>query len=216
VSFKNSYEHFIANIDRANTNDENEEYFKKIINKFFEDNVYSECGYEINTKGDIDSVIKYNGDILALFEIKRPKNINEMVHENDLDRKALHELIFYFLQLTRNTAEQKVKRILSEIRRLVISNGYRWYIFDAHDIEKLCDGYLEIQYYKYENNQLSYGKNRQKFYDAISHHLSDVNVNDKLDYVFFDITSADASDVYKILSKEYLLKEKPSHPHTIL
>ena len=74
-----------------------------------------------------------------LFELKHQKNKGEMVRPDDLNRKALHELLLYYFQ--ERTSEQQ----LPELRQLVITTGYDWYIIDAHEFHRVFWKYTALR-----------------------------------------------------------------------
>lgn len=203
---------YVEKVNNAIKQNEFEEHLKNITNQFLKSSLYYKDDYEINTEGRIDSVIKVNGKTQILIENKKPSNKNEMATDTDINVKALHELLFYYMKLTRDTNENKLKRITDvEIRRVIITDTIRWVIIDANNVEKLVDGYLEKLFYKYQNNQLIYSNNVDKFYEDTKTYLSTINVNEHLKYVYFEInnymTAKKISYLYKILYKNYLLKE---------
>ena len=205
---------FIAELNKANDKNESEENIKNIINGFLKRAIYPSPEYTINTKNNIDSAISCDDKLLVMIEAKKPSNKTEMITTNDLNKKAFHELILYYLTETRRVDGQNVKRNRdSRIKRLIVTNGYEWFIFDANDIERLCDGYLENLYYEYKNNKLIYSKDNGKFYKDISDHLKDEK-HSNIDFVYFNITDEAKStsgmrELYKVLSAPYLLKETP-------
>lgn len=203
---------YIAQTSKAILEGESEEHLKNITNSFLRDTFYGGSSYEINTDKRIDSAIKENGEIRVLIENKNPKNKSEMVSEDHINVKALHEVIFYYLTVTRNTNEAKVKRKLDvEIRRIIITDTKTWAIIDANEIEKLVDGYLEKHFFKYINKQLIYSNNTDKFYSDTKQYLDSLGIENNLPYVYFDISefasAKNAVYLYKILSKNYLLKD---------
>ncbi|MBS4996104.1 MAG: Eco57I restriction-modification methylase domain-containing protein [Roseburia sp.] len=211
-SFLVNTRRYVEKVNNAIKQNEFEEHLKNITNQFLKSSLYYKDDYEINTEGRIDSVIKVNGKTQILIENKKPSNKNEMATDTDINVKALHELLFYYMKLTRDTNENKVKRITDiEIRRVIITDTIRWVIIDANNVEKLVDGYLEKLFYKYQNNQLIYSNNADKFYEDTKTYLSTINVNEHLKYVYFEInnymTVKKISYLYKILYKNYLLKE---------
>lgn len=132
----------------------------------------------------IDSTIKVDGKVQAIIETKKPTNKSEMVTENKINVKALHEILFYYMVETRDVTGSKVKRLPNtEIRRCIITNTQTWVIIDANEIEKVVDGYLEKLFYKYQNHQLIYSNNTDKFYEDTKQYLETIGVNDRL--VFF-------------------------------
>ena len=203
---------YIERIKKAETDGDSEETIKSIINLFLRDNFYAESQFEITAKNSIDSAIAYDDKLLALIETKRSSNTNEMVRENDINRKALWELTTYYLERTRDVTGTKVKRIPNvEVRRLIITDGLRWALIDAAALEKVCDGYLEQQYFKYKKNQLTYAKELPKFYQDIQTYFSEINITQKLDYLFLELpelvkTKRNWQYIYKLFQREYLLK----------
>lgn len=213
-NFSNEVAMYVQQIGKALAKDESEENIKNIINKFLERTFYPTPEYTVNTHNNIDSAIMRDDKLLVLIETKRPANKNEMITESNVNRKALWELVYYYLLSTRDSSGKKVKRIPNiEIRRLVITDSQSWAIFDANDIEKICDGYLENHFYRYSNCQLHYSNDLKKFYNDIETYLSKIDVNQSLKFVFFDFTKltktkTGCQQLFKILSHEYLLKEK--------
>ena len=117
-------------------NSTHEEYFKNIVNDFLKRNLYQSERYTINTDKYIDSTIKYDGQLLALIETKKPDNKSEMLTVDSINRKGLWELIYYYLVATRDVTGFKVcLNPNTEIRRLIVTNSVEWFIFDANDLE---------------------------------------------------------------------------------
>ena len=105
---------------------QDEEYNKKLIDKFLTEAFYKGRN-AINTNNPTDLAIFADANAkgshpLVLFEVKMPDN-DEMVRRNDLNRKALHELVLYYIreeELQHNT----------DIKHLVITDGLQWFFFD--------------------------------------------------------------------------------------
>jgi len=205
-------------LDGALSANESEEHIKKLIYDFLQ-NAYD---YTLNTKNNIDAAIKNNtSDSLAvIFEAKRPQNVSEMITQDEPNRKAMHEAIYYFMQ------ERNEKN--DEIKRVVITNGYEWFIFDATDFEKLfwLDNKFKKRFLDFEGGTLT-SKKTDHFYNNIAKHFLDtVIINHnlliedvQLQAIHFDIrtlqTENDKIAFFKALSKPYLLKEEtradPNH-----
>ena len=143
-TFISEYKSFFSDLNKAAQINESEENIKNIINGFLKKAVYSSAEYTINTKNNIDSAISCNDKLMVMIEAKKPSNKTEMLNTNDINRKAFHELILYYLTESRNIDGERVKRNKdSEIKRLIVTNGFEWFVFDVNDIENLCDNYLE-------------------------------------------------------------------------
>ena len=211
-SFGDLLKKYIADINIASNAGESEEHTKKIINSFLENGFYSQPDFQINTSSSIDSTIKHNGQLYALIETKRVHNKTEMVATDNLNKKALWELTLYYLNETRDVSSKRVKRKTDvEIRRLLMTDGLKWASIDANDFEKLCGGYLEKHFYKYQNGQLTYKNDTSKFYEDLRSYYDQIDINRNLPFVFFDLSQLQKarknwSLVYKFFNKEYLLK----------
>ena len=100
---RKTIENFKENFDKLlnNTNDnESEEYNKNLIREFMNDSYYKNDFY-INTTGRQDLVI-HNGDnantpVGVIIETKKITNKAEMVFCDNLNTKAMQELLWYFL-----------------------------------------------------------------------------------------------------------------------
>ena len=111
---------------------EREENQKNHIRDFLLDTFYKNTN-EINTKDNIDLVIhlgKTNKDkVGVIFEAKKPSNKTEMVTVDKPNSKSLYELILYYF-------DERIKSNNNELKQLVITNVYEWFIFDANYFDK--------------------------------------------------------------------------------
>ncbi len=122
-TFKTNLRQLLAQINEG----ESEEFHKNLVSDFLKNTYYSPS-YFINTKGRNDLVI-HNGKnakstVGVILEVKSPTNMGEMLKVENLNSKALQELVLYFLR-ERSTGKNL------EIRYLVVTNIYEWFIFDA-------------------------------------------------------------------------------------
>ncbi|MEG2013735.1 MAG: Eco57I restriction-modification methylase domain-containing protein, partial [Anaerovoracaceae bacterium] len=203
---------YLFDIKQAIANNSSEEHIKNITNAFLKKQLYADDTFAINTENNIDSTIRFEGKLYALIEAKRPSNKNEMVTSDNINKKALWEIVYYYLSQTRNITGAKVQRIRDvEIRRLIITDSIQWFLIDATDIENFCDGYLERHFYKYKNNLLNYANDNAKFYEDIGAHFAKSDITKKLPFVYFNMEVEFKSRknwqyLYKILGREHLLK----------
>jgi len=107
--------------DGINEN-ESEEYVKNLVTKFLYDTYYNDKN-QINTKGRIDLAIYEDKKPVVILEAKRPKS-TDMVSVDNLNTKATHELMLYYLQ-------ERVDHSNIDIKYLIITNTYEWFVFDA-------------------------------------------------------------------------------------
>ncbi len=119
-------------LDRIN-HDESEENAKTHLRDFLNETWYKE-NHLLATQGRTDLVIHADKNTQSktavLFEVKRPKNTGDMITKDNLNAKALHELILYYLQ-------ERIERKNDEIKHLVITNIYEWYLFDVPTFDKI-------------------------------------------------------------------------------
>ncbi len=112
---------------------ESEEFHKNIISTFLKETYYSPDHY-VNTKGRTDLVIHNGKDssstVGVLVETKKPSNKSEMSTKDNLNAKALQELILYYLR-------ERITEKNIEVKHLIITNIYEWFIFNANDFDRL-------------------------------------------------------------------------------
>jgi len=130
----------------------------------------------------------------------------------NINTKAFHELILYFLR-------ERISNNNIEIKHLVITNIFEWFIFNASDFEKFFAGDKSLvkQFTDFDEGRLS-GTNTDFFYKNIAEPFIN-NSESKILVTHFDIRdfgiiirNASREDdnkliaLYKILSPEHLLK----------
>lgn len=108
---------------------------------FLKDTFYR-ADYLVATKERTDFAIHLGKDAKApagvLFEIKKPTNKADMITKNNLNTKAMHELILYFLR-------ERLNNDNNSLTYLVITNIYEWYIFDAQLFERVFTQSAQLQ-----------------------------------------------------------------------
>ncbi|MEX1191913.1 MAG: TaqI-like C-terminal specificity domain-containing protein [Brumimicrobium sp.] len=200
-----------------NSNDtESEEFHKNLVADFLK-RTYYEPNYFINTKGRNDLVI-HNGSkakdpVGVILEAKKPTNKSEMVSETKPNTKALQELVLYYLR-------ERITSKNLEVKNLVITNIYEWYIFDANDFEQYFaqNKALVKQFQDFENGSLS-GTSTDFFYKEIASPVIEA-IKDEIECTYFDIRkfekplrNDDLKDdvklvsLFKLLSPEHVLKK---------
>ncbi|MBK6624957.1 MAG: hypothetical protein IPG30_08415 [Chitinophagaceae bacterium] len=143
-----------------------------------------------------------------LLRQKRPSNVKEMVSADSANKKALHELILYYLN-ERNTKENV------QLKQLVVTDVNQWFIIDANYFDKHI--YRNTQIKKLYETKINDKKDNPWFYEEIAKIVSKIDV--EIPCVYFDIrdyekilrntkTEDDKELValYKILSPQHLLK----------
>ncbi len=118
-------------LTQTNSN-ESEEFNKNLLIKFLRDTYYQDQ-YLINTKDKNDLVIYKGKDsnypVNVIFETKKVSDNKDFPKLDDLNCKALQQLLYYYLQ------ERIIHKNL-ELKYLIITNNLQWFIFDAQIFEK--------------------------------------------------------------------------------
>lgn len=191
--------------------DESEEHLKNNLRDFLRDTYYKDTN-AINTKDKKDLVIHLNkttdSNVAVIIEAKRPTNIGEMITADNPNKKALHELILYYLN-ERNQAEN------NQLKQLVATNIYEWFIIDANSFDKHI--YRNTHIKRLYETKLNDKKDNPWFYEEVTKIISKIDV--EIPCIFFDIREFETYlrntkkeddkeliALFKILSPEHLLK----------
>ena len=119
----------------------------------------------INTKNRNDLVIHNGKDakssVGVILEIKSTTNKAEMISNANLNGKALQELVLYYLR-------ERITLKNNDLKFLVVSNIYEWFIFDAHVFNKFFAENKSFvkQFVDFEEKRLS-GNTTDYFYREI-------------------------------------------------
>ncbi len=194
---------------------ESEENAKGHLMDFLK-NVYYAPAYLVATKGKTDFVIHTGREAATpagvLFETKRPANRTEMVTRENLNAKAMHELILYYFR-------ERIESRNSDIRHLVITNLYEWFIFDAAVFERVFyrNPALVKEYKAWMTGQ-KVSTSNDLFYNEIARPFLG-SLTEEIPFTWFDlreydqtVRNADTADdrkllaLYKMLSPAHLLK----------
>ena len=194
---------------------ESEEYNKNLISDFLKDTYYQQA-YFMNTKERKDLVIRNgalpNDTAGVIIETKKFSNKSEMITCENLNAKALQELVWYFLG-------ERISQKNIEIKHLIITNVYEWFIFDAQVFEKLfAQNKTLVKHYTDFVNGTALGNKTEHFYKEIAQPFIE-KVKEELHYTYFNlrdfqniVENENTEDdnalipLYKILSPQHLLK----------
>lgn len=196
-------------------NDEGEEHNKTHLNYFLKNTFYKD--YYVNTKDRTDLAV-YLGKtakdkIGIIIETKKPTEKYYMVRKNNLNAKAMHEVILYYLR-------ERIEEKNDEIKHIIITNAYEWFIFNATEFEKLFykNKGLVKDYEKWKTDK-KVSSLTDHFYNEIAKKYIDEN-KDEIHFIHFDLrdyskilNSVNAGDekklipLFKIFSTTHLLKE---------
>jgi len=184
---------------------ESEEFHKNLVANFLQ-KTYYEPNHFINTKGRNDLVIhndkKPNSTVGVIIELKRPTNKTEMLQQDDINKKALQELVLYYLR-------ERISANNLEIKHLIITNVNEWFIFDANWFEKEFVQSLSKQFIEFDAGRLA-GTTTDFFYTEIAKPAIALA---PVEFTYFDLRTYDLTKenseliyLFKLLSPEHLLK----------
>ncbi len=206
--FKNELLNCIEAIDLSDKKNESEEHLKEPIKRFFQNTFYQKN--LINTKDRIDLAIYLDetakSDIGVIIEAKRPSNKAEFISEKNLNKKALHELLRYYLH-------ERIDHKNNNIKHLIITNGVEWFFFKAEDFYNLFykNANLVKEYNNFRDGLKDTTKN-ELFYNEIAFKYIE-GIKDQLPYVYLKIGADEIeklsdnklSAIYKLFSNVHLL-----------
>ena len=171
--------------------------------------------YKVSPNGKIDCAIHLGNNIQdpvgVIFEVKMPGNVSEMITREDLNRKALQELLLYYLR------ERHSKKNI-QLKQLVVTNVYEYFVFDAQEFERLFYSNKKlIKRFEQFNDGALTSEKTDFFYKEIAAEFI-AKVLDQLTYTWFDIrkykTPLDTGndkrliELFKFFSPEHLLKKR--------
>jgi len=182
---------------KINNNDP-EEQIKAHIRDMIE--VFPEYETRLNEKG-IDLVVKHDKKVVSIFECKSVTNKDEMIEEDDINKKALWELIVNFAFLYS-------KKLFPEY--MVATNGKKWFIFNNRPFKRLIENKSAIISLGLGKDMLFPEEKREDIYKHIKEYLdynSEVLADFKNNcYYFSEVASKDiVENICKFLSPDIML-----------
>ena len=188
-SFKNNLQTLLGHINEQ----ELEEYHKNLVGTFLK-RTYYEPDYFINTKGRNDMVI-HNGkdgksNVGVIIEAKKPANRSEMMRKDAINTKAFQELVLYYMR-------ERITHNNTDLRHLIATNIYEWFVFDAQLFEKIFAGNKVFvkEYVDFTEGRKAgattdffYKNIAEPFIESVLHHIN---------FTWFDLR-----DYQKILKRE--------------
>jgi len=213
--FKQHLSQFLNSIETAHQQGEHEEHIKNLLVSFL-----NKIGFEerfVNTNAYIDLAIHTGADstspVGVILEVKRPSNRSEMISVDDINRKALHEAVLYYL-------EQRIEHENSDLKQIIITDTLNWFVFDAQEFERCFyrPSTLKKTYRSWKSNQ-KVSSNKEFMYGEIDRYL---NQNDaRLEGLYLNLEDygqwlkaqkesryeKKLIPLYKLFSPIHLLKE---------
>ena len=192
----------------SDDNGESEEHTKSHFTTFFKSTFYA--NNYINTKDRIDLAIyledNAKADVGVIIEAKKPSNKAEFLRPDNLNRKALQELLLYYLR-------ERLDNNNNNIKHLIATNGYEWYLFKSEDFYNyFFKNKALIKEYENFRDGLKDTTKNELFYNEIAKKYI-AKVEQDLPYVHLDFTKTNLSKLkdgnlntlYKIFSDVHIL-----------
>ena len=207
--FKKSLQTYLNNINDG----QREETQKEHLRNFLSETFYRE--YYMAPEEDIDLAIRLDktnkSSIGLLIEVKSTTNKNEMIAKDNLNKKALQELLLYYLR-------ERITKKNNDIKYLITTNIYEFFIFDAHEFERKFyqNKKLRREFEDFQDGRKTSNKT-EFFYSEIASPYID-EVQEQLEYTYLNLSdyskfiSSDKNssrkliELYKIFSDTHLLK----------
>ena len=206
--FKDALKELFDNIEDGQVEPTQRKFFTTFMEQIFPK------GYLVTHEEDNIDVVIHTGEKTTspkgvLFELKSTTNKEEMVTKEDINRKALQELLFYYLN-------ERIGRQNNSIKYLIACNIYECFIWDAQIFEKTFykNKPLLKEYDDFVNKRLDF-TTREEFYDQIAKKYID-EVKEYLDFTYINIQDCFKQHLrnsekalvllFKLLSPSFLMK----------
>ena len=208
--FKTQLSNYYEQISVINT----EEKLKGDLMDFLKFTFYGQ-NYKVSPNGDIDCAIHLGVNttdpVGVIIEVKKPTNVGEMITREDLNRKALQELLLYYLR------ERHTNKNI-QLKQLIVTNIYEYFVFDGQEFERLFYSNKKlIKRFEEFNDGVLTSEKTDFFYKEIAADFI-AKVLDHITYTWFDIrkykifldTGNDKRliELFKFFSPEHMLKKR--------
>ncbi|GAA9514048.1 hypothetical protein UBN26_14850 [Helicobacter pylori] len=187
-AFKTAFDTFLETNQQENENHHNDA-FNDLLKGVFK--------YKVKPTKKIDSaILNDNNEVEVIIEFKALKNPNEFIKKGDLNVKALHESLLYYL------TERKEGN--NNLKHLILATIKELYIIDANEFE-VFNKDKEIKK-AFENCHDKKGNDprTKAFYDACQKRLNELDHS--LKYHHIPLKKENLALIYQALSPNFLLK----------
>ncbi|PUD46240.1 hypothetical protein C2R73_05465 [Helicobacter pylori] len=187
-AFKTAFDAFLETKPQENENHQNDA-FNDLLKGVFK--------YKVKPIKKIDSaILNDNNKVEVIIEFKALKNPNEFIKKGDLNVKAFHESLLYYL------TERKEGN--NNLKHLILATIKELYIIDANEFE-VFNKDKEIKK-AFENCHDKKGNDprTKAFYDACQKRLNELDRS--LKYHHIPLKKENLALIYQALSPNFLLK----------
>ncbi len=187
-AFKTAFNAFLETNPQENENHHNDA-FNDLLKGIFK--------YKVKPIKKIDSaILNENNEVEVIIEFKALKNPNEFIKKGDLNVKALHESLFYYLIERKNGNNNLKHLILATIKEL--------YIIDANEFEVFNKDKEIENAFKNCHDRKGNDTRTKAFYDVCQKRLNELDHS--LKYHHIPLKKENLALIYQALSPNFLLK----------
>ncbi len=186
------------------------------LKPYFEALTYNAQSYSQKGQSGMDLALMLEHSPSVIIEAK-VFDSPAMITRNDINKKALHEAVLYFMR-ERHSGNNTLYHI-------IITDFYNWFVFDAKDFEKLFWKNSSIKkIFDSVKDPSVLGSRTEDFYDLVAIQIADMKENlidDKvIECAYFNLRDKRSEKeniaLLKLLSKDTLLKEfNPNDANTL-
>ncbi|RVY79999.1 class I SAM-dependent DNA methyltransferase [Helicobacter pylori] len=187
-AFETAFDAFLETNPQENENHHNDA-FNDLLKGIFK--------YKVKPTKRIDSAILNDNDkVEVIIEFKALKNPNEFIKKGDLNVKALHESLFYYL------TERKEGN--NNLKHLILATIKELYIIDANEFEVFNKDKEIENAFKNCHDRKGNDTRTEAFYDACQKRLNELDRS--LKYHHISLKKENLALIYQALSPNFLLK----------
>ncbi len=187
-AFKTAFDAFLETNPQENENHQNDA-FNDLLKGVFK--------YKVKPIKKIDSaILNENDKVEVIIEFKAIKNPNEFIKKGDLNVKAFHESLFYYLIERKNGNNNLKHLILATIKEL--------YIIDANEFEVFNKDKEIENAFKNCHDRKGNDTRTEAFYDVCQKRLNELDRS--LKYHHISLKKENLALIYQALSPNFLLK----------
>ncbi len=153
--------------------------------------------YKVKPTKKIDSaILNENNEVEVIIEFKALKNPNEFIKKGDLNVKAFHESLLYYLT--------ERKKGNNNLKHLILATIKELYIIDANEFEVFNKDKEIEKAFKNCHDRKGNDPRTKAFYDACQKRLNELDRS--LKYHHISLKKENLALIYQALSPNFLLK----------
>ncbi|GAA7112721.1 class I SAM-dependent DNA methyltransferase [Helicobacter pylori] len=187
-AFETAFNAFLETNPQENENHHNDA-FNDLLKGVFK--------YKVKPTEKIDSaILNENDKVEVIIEFKALKNPNEFIKKGDLNVKAFHESLLYYLT--------ERKKGNNNLKHLILATIKELYIIDANEFEVFNKDKEIEKAFKNCHDRKGNDTRTKAFYDACQKHLNELDRS--LKYHHISLKKENLALIYQALSPNFLLK----------